>query len=677
MFKIKNYLNKVLSNFKVRTRLLIFFLLVSIIPVVIIGYFSYDSARITIENKISHYTEELIKQSTVNLNNNLEKIEKNSTMIISNRDLMQKISKLNYEDDFEKLMDIKNIDNQLNSIVQSNKEIEGIIIYRPESSNFSTFNEDIKEIIGADFSHNQFYKSAVQNKGDSIWGHMVNNSENFYLIKSLTSVNTFNTIGALVFVLNTDIFADLYKNINIGENSLLMITDQNNKLISISDTEIGEQNKQSLLNISQELNLENNSYISKENSSLIAYDQLNNNWKLIAQIPMTSLLKEIHSNRNFILIIAILCIFISIIIAGIVSKNISVSIDKVVDSLNKVGEGKFNTKVDIIGKDEFAVLGNSFNKMTAKITSLIKKSKDTAESVINNSNQVNELANTSEENSILISESINSIADGAVKQAREAQSATDMMKNLSQKIEDVNLTIENMNQLTDNIKNTTISANTTVKNLKEKSKNAANISDKVINDIKNLNEKAQKIDSVISLIEDISEQTDLLSLNASIEAARAGDAGRGFAVVAAEIRGLAEKSSESVDVIKNIIKDITKESKKSAAEVETAKKVYLEQHKTVDKTEAAFKMINNKLNQIIKYIKNLDKSVKLINKHKKMSSEQITDIAAIAQESSATTEEVNSLSEKQKNSADKLTNVSEELNKIITELEKTLNLFSI
>ncbi|TDO71337.1 methyl-accepting chemotaxis protein [Halanaerobium saccharolyticum] len=547
---------------------------------------------------------------------------------------MQKISKLNYEDDFEKLMDIKDVNNQLNSIVQSNKEIEGIIIYRPGSSNFSTFNKNITEIIGENFSENQFYKSAIENKGDSIWGQQINNNDNLYLIKSLTSVKTFKTIGALVFVLNTDIFADLYENINIGENSLLMITDQNNKLISISDTEIDENKKQSLL-------------------------------------------KEIHNNRNFILIIAILCILISIIIASLVSKNISASIDKIVYSLNKVGKGQVNTKVDVIGKDEFATLANSFNKMTTKITSLIKKNKNTAESVIDNSSQVNELANNSEENSILISESISSIADGAVKQAEEAQAAADMMKNLSQKIEDINLAIKNMNQLTDNIKNTSSGANKTVENLKEKSKNAANISDKVINDIQNLNQKAQKIDSVISLIEDISEQTDLLSLNASIEAARAGDAGRGFAVVAAEIRGLAEKSSKSVEVIKDIIKDITMESKKSAAEIETAKKIYLEQHKSVEETESAFKMINDKLNEIISYIKNLDKSVKSINKYKKMSSKQITDIAAIAQESSATTEDVNLLSEKQKNSADKLTNVSEELNKIIRELEKTLNIFSI
>lgn len=677
MIKIKENLNKFLSKFKVRTRLLVFFLLISIIPIMIIGFFSYDSAKNTIQNKISHYTEELLKQSTINLDNNLEKVEKNSTMIISNRNLMKKISKLNYEDNFEKLMDIKDVDNQLNSIVQSSNAIEGIIIYRPESSNFNTYTQDAEEIIGKNFNESELYQSAVKNKGDAIWGNEINQKDNLVFLKSLSSVNNYETIGSLIFVLNNNILTEIYKNINLSDDSILMITNQNDELISISKEEINKSKEKSLLNISKNLDHSNNSYLSQSTDSLVVYDQIANDWKLIAQIPMESLLKEMYKNRNFILIMVLISIIVSVIIALFISKNISGAVSKIAVSLNKVGEGKVNTKVDIVGKDEFAALGRSFNKMTEKITSLIKQNKNTAGSVINNSTKVNNLATNSKENSKLVSESINQIAEGAIQQAEEAQHASDIMKKLSLKIEEMNDFISNMNQLTDNIKATSNDANQTVKELKEKSKNATQISDRVINDIQNLNNKAEKIDNIINLIEDISEQTDLLSLNASIEAARAGDAGRGFAVVAQEIRGLAEKSSESVDIIKNIIKEITKESEKSAAEVERAKKVYIEQHKSVKSTEKAFNNINTKLGQIVTHIKDLDDSIITINKYKKMSSEQIADIAGIAQESSATTEEVNSLSEKQKDSADQLSAVSEQLNEIIKELQKSLDNFSL
>ena len=127
------------------------------------------------------------------------------------------------------------------------------------------------------------------------------------------------------------------------------------------------------------------------------------------------------------------------------------------------------------------------------------------------------------------------------------------------------------------IRSTSRNAAETMNVLNEKSNTSAMKFTKVQDDIKNLNEKALQISKIVDLINGISEQTSLLSLNASIEAARAGAAGKGFGVVADEIKHLAEQTSEATKTIRNIVEEIVKETQNAVQEVENANVIFDEQ----------------------------------------------------------------------------------------------------
>ncbi|MTI59495.1 MAG: hypothetical protein FH762_05810 [Firmicutes bacterium] len=155
-----------------------------------------------------------------------------------------------------------------------------------------------------------------------------------------------------------------------------------------------------------------------------------------------------------------------------------------------------------------------------------------------------------------VSESVESISIGAQSQADDVQSTIEVMELLAKRIAGVNENIKLVFNAAREIKITSKNAGETVNTLNEKSNTTAEMSSRIKDDINNLNNKALEISEIVDIISGISEQTSLLSLNASIEAARAGDAGKGFGVVAEEIKILAEQTSEATQTIGDIVNKI-------------------------------------------------------------------------------------------------------------------------
>jgi len=303
--------------------------------------------------------------------------------------------------------------------------------------------------------------------------------------------------------------------------------------------------------------------------------------------------------------------------------------------IEKVSNGDLTTKVEIKGKDEISNLGNYLNKMIHSFSEIIDKILQTVLGVIDSTDKLRERAEKASEGAKNQSSQASQIATAAEEMS---QTITDIARNASQAAESAEEAMKTANE------GKSISDDA-IKVVKEVYHSTSELSQVV----QRLNNRAEEIGEIVIVIKDIADQTNLLALNAAIEAARAGEQGRGFAVVADEVRKLAERTIKATDEISEKIRNIQNESQETNRSMEVSLK---------NVTRA-----NDFINELGKSLIHIVDSVNRVK-------DQITQIATAVDEQSAASEEVAKNIEKTSEIAKEMEKISLEVMMSVNELTK-------
>lgn len=409
-----------------------------------------------------------------------------------------------------------------------------------------------------------------------------------------------------------------------------------------------------------------------------AYTILNNENILVLTADESEALAGITTVTGVAVGIIAIVVLIAIIISFIMGRRLMRPLVKVSTIIEDVANGNIEADFSVVkeSNDEIGLIIEKMKELTQSLGSIVGKIRNSSDTMSSNSYELNDTSSQTLAANNEISKAVEDVAEGSTGMAASISKINENLLEMSNETKDINASV-------DEIKNQTVAVQDSSKIMNDKIKSMQDSSHKmdegisaISKRIETVNTTVDKVSNIVSVIEEISSETNLLSLNASIEAARAGDAGKGFAVVAQEIRVLSDNTNTELENIKQIISSLVEECRYC---VQASGTIVEDNAKQKEEIKAVLDEFGSLDEQIQKTAEKADEIEELVtamielNDDITKSSNSLTDVSAA---NAAATEEMNANIEELTAMMHGVSEMAEHMNNESDGLKEALSFFN-
>ncbi|WP_371363430.1 Methyl-accepting chemotaxis protein McpA [Sporomusa rhizae] len=658
-------MNKLYLSMGLKSKLLLFFSLVSLVPLIILsainGYQSYQ------DDVSNAYKEN--QQLSLNLANDVD------NMIESRIAMLRTISQLPQIQS----MDPAQQTSILQVVKQQNSDFSAVVTVAPSGQQIARDSGKLISIADRDY-----FQTVMKGKDIAVSEVLISKATGkpgIFICLPIKNAQG-GLVGAIFANLDLVDLGTKAATVKTGNTGYAYITDYTGKAIAhpLKEYVDNQTDLKQVLPVQKAIAKETGTvaYNFEGQQKLAGYAFVpTTGWGVVMQVAETEALANARANLMVSGGLVAAAVILVIVAAIFIARSITRPIARLVGSTQAVAAGDLSQSLPVESKDEVGQLSEAFNAMTGQLKSLIKQITVNAELLAASSEELTASAAQSTQTANQVAVAIADVAQGAEEQMTTILTTSAAVEQISASTQQV---AANANEVAAQ----SVEAAHKAKQGDEAAVKAIeqmNFIEKTVNTsaqvVAKLGERSKEIGQIVDTISGIAGQTNLLALNAAIEAARAGEQGRGFAVVAEEVRKLAEQSQEASKQIALLIGEIQGETDKAVDAMNNGTREVKLGAEVVTSASQAFKEIVGLVTAVSERIKEISSAIQQMAGGSQQAVGSVKKIESISRQAAGEAQTVSAAMQEQTSTMNGIASASENLAMLAQELQSAISKFRV